>query len=279
VSTQFVTWLDGAPASSLPLPDRGLDYGDGLFETLLLKQGRPLYQELHLQRMSKGLQTLDFPDCLPSIEKYLDTACRDVEQRAWPWAVLRLTLTRGSGPRGYTPPEVANPRAIITVSQLDRNCDQLSPAAILGVATVRCSSQPLLAGIKHLNRLEQVLAASECRAKNTDEAVMLDQSDHLSSVAAGNLFLVQGRKLLTPALLDCGVAGTRRSLVMDKWAPALGLAVQESILTLQDLIDADEVFYSNSLHGVRPVAQLGERCWEGHSVCERLFQQYREEWI
>ena len=104
---------------------------------------------------------------------------------------------------------------------------------------------------------------------------MLDQSGHLVSLTAGNLFLVRGERLLTPTLTASGIEGTRRRLVMEKWAPAIGRVVQESRLSLRELETADEVFCSNSLHGVRPVARFGERRWQRYPVCESLFQQYQ----
>ena len=275
MSTGTRTWLDGAAATALPLPDRGLDYGDGLFETLLLQGDRALYLDFHLQRLQRGLQALAFPDCLAVAENQLLEASGTLRDSDWHWAVLRLTISRGAGPRGYAPPVAAKPRIIITVTELDRDCRRMSQAVTLCLATVRCATQPLLAGIKHLNRLEQVLAAAECGPADADEAIMLDQSGHLVSVTAGNLFMVRGKHLLTPALATSGIAGTRRRLIMEKWAPAAGLSVQESSLTLRDLEAADEVFCSNSVHGVRPVARFGERHWQRYPVCEALFQQYQ----
>jgi 4-amino-4-deoxychorismate lyase len=104
---------------------------------------------------------------------------------------------------------------------------------------------------------------------------MLSQSGQLVSVVAGNLFLLREGRLQTPALVDCGIAGTRRRLVMEQWAGALGLTVQESTLSLQDLESADEVFYCNALQGLRPVVGFGRRHWSQHAVCEALFEQYQ----
>jgi 4-amino-4-deoxychorismate lyase len=160
---------------------------------------------------------------------------------------------------------------------LQQNCGVLQSPATLGVSAVRLSSQPLLAGIKHLNRLEQVLAASRAREQGVDEALMQDQNGHLVSVIAGNIFLLSGKELLTPVLIDAGVRGTRRRLVLEQWAPAIGLNLHEAVLTLADLETADEVFYSNSLTGLRPVATVNKRRWSSHEVCQQLFQQYREE--
>ncbi len=267
-------WLDGAPASALPLPDRGLDFGDGLFETLLLRHGEPLFVEPHMQRLGRGLELLGFPDCLERAATELAQSAAAIAGRGWPWSALRLTLTRGAGPRGYAAPPQARPRIVIKATQLTQDCAQQEQAARLAVARIRWATQPALAGIKHLNRLEQVLAATECRSKGFDELLMLAQSGHAVSVTAGNLFLLREGQLLTPVLRDSGIAGTRRRLVMERWAPAIGLRTVECDLSVADVEAADEVFYSNSLLGVRPVASLGDRRWAQHSVCDALHQQY-----
>jgi 4-amino-4-deoxychorismate lyase len=274
VSVTSATWIDGVSAAVLPLPDRGLDFGDGLFETLLLRHGHPLYRDLHLQRLQLGLQTLIFPDCLAAARDCLDQAASAVVQLGWHWSALRLTISRGEGPRGYAPPQHTRPRIIVTATALERDCAAMPAAAALCLAQVRWGKQPALAGIKHLNRLEQVLAAAESRAAGAEEAIMLAQSGAPVSVSAGNLFALHGRQLRTPPLDDCGIAGTRRSRVLQHWAPALGLDVQVAPLTLQDLQMADEVFYTNSLLGLRPVASIGAHHWAEHPVCEALFQQY-----
>jgi len=279
VTTEAAIWLDGAPAAALPLPDRGLDFGDGLFETLLLQRGKPLYTDLHLQRLQRGLRALAFPDCLDRARDELGRAADAVRERGWEWSVLRLTLSRGAGPRGYPAPSPATPRMVASVQQLDRDCGQMAPPARLSLATLRWGTQPTLAGIKHLNRLEQVLAATEYRDAGSDEAVMLDQAGRPVSVTAGNLFILRDGKLLTPALRDCGVAGTRRRLVLERWAPAIGLVALEAELTARDLAGAEEVFFSNSLLGLRPVAAFEELRWHGHGVCEALYRQYRSEFI
>ena len=276
MSQRSEIWLDGTPTVMLPLPDRGFDFGDGVFETILLHQGAPLFADLHLERLSLGLQALAIPDCIAAAREQLYNVANVIH---WHWAVLRLSVSRGSGQRGYTPPDNAVPRILISVSQLDRECGQMRTAATLCFAKIRLATQPFLAGIKHLNRLEQVLASAQAKAAGVDEAIVLDQSGHLVSVVAGNLFLVHQGELLTPKLDNCGVLGTRRRLVIERWAPAIGLTVRESTLTLSDLQTAEEIFYSNSLQAVRPIARIGQQSWNAHGVCEAIFQCYQEELI
>lgn len=276
MSRQPTIWLDGARTDSLSLPDRGLDFGDGLFETILVYKGTPLFSEYHLDRLALGLKVLGLRNCLESVESQLQHAAR-ATIRDTQWAVLRLSVIRASGPRGYTPAIDSTPRILMYATILDRDCAKMDRCAALCIARIRLSAQPALARIKHLNRLDQIMAAVQTQEEGADEAIMLDQVGHLTSVIAGNIFLVSDGMLLTPFLHDCGVAGTRRRLIIEKWAPAIGLKVRETRLSLSDLECAEEVFYSNSIVTVRPIASLNDQRWENHSVCEALFQRYLED--
>ncbi|GHD20273.1 aminodeoxychorismate lyase [Halioglobus japonicus] len=268
-------WVDGVAASALPLPDRGLDFGDGLFETLLLKQGEPLLVDYHWQRLEAGLLTLQFPDnTLEHARQCLALACDALHELSW--AALRLTITRGTAPRGYAPPAQAAPRVIISAAPLQQDRREPGSPAKVGWADIRWSAQPLLAGLKHANRLEQVLAAGEAQRRGLDEVVVLDQQGDVSSVSAGNLFIVEGDRLRTPALETCGVAGTRRRFVIERLAPALALHCEETHLSPADLERADEIFYCNSLRGLQSVGELGGTAFTRFPVCEALHQRYWE---
>ena len=262
------------PAWSLPLPDRGLDFGDGLFETLLLHGGEALHLPLHLERLERGLRALAFPDCLTTASAQLGEILQSPALREMAWAALRLTVSRGGGPRGYAPPAQALPRIVIAVTPLQRSCAELASPSRLGVASMRWGSQPALAGIKHLNRLEQVLAAREAAQSGADDMVMLDQAGKVVSTTAGNLYMFAQGKIHTPRIGDCGIAGTRRKLLLEQWAPALGLEVVQRDLDPAELVSAEELFYSNSLWGLRPVGELGARLFQHHPVCNALFTQY-----
>ena len=274
---ETVTWIDGQPASALPLPDRGLEYGDGLFETLLLHRGRPLYLDLHLARLARGFKALGFPDVAETVTDHV----QQVQQRAvadgMTWSAVRLSVTRGSAPRGYAAPSSPVPRVLLQLRQLERVCDSALPPAVLHGAEIRLAQQPALAGIKHLNRLEQVLAATEAKSAGADDALLRDSSDALISAGSGNLFLVKNGGILTPDLSQCGIAGTRRQALIDSWAPALGIPVQTTCLYWADLEEADEVFYSNSLQCVRSVSRVGDLSWPAGRVCAALFEHYRRE--
>lgn len=272
MSNPSAIWVDGERADALPLPDRGLEFGDGLFETLLFESGRVLFPDLHWQRLQGGLASLGFAPILPEILSQFDAVLVSLAQD-WHRAALRVTITRGQGPRGYAPPNEAKPRIIVSATPLPAASGQL-PAATMATAKTRWGHQPQLAGIKHCNRLEQVLAAAEKSHAGLDEVLMLGQDEQLVSVSAGNLFLRLGDELHTPVLDECGIEGTRRRLILEQWAPAIGCSVQESRLYRSDLVNAKEVFYCNTLLGLRPVAAIDDLRWDNRDICAALYQRY-----
>ena len=141
---------------------------------------------------------------------------------------------------------------------------------------MRWGAQPALVGIKHLNRLEQVMAAREAQARGCDEVVMLNQDGEVCSLASANLFAVIDGELLTPPLIGSGIAGTRRRLVMEQLAPALGLQVLERVIQPDQLLRADELLSCNSLRGIQPVARLENRHWGDYPFCRALHARYLE---
>ena len=248
------TWINGLQTASLDPRDRGLQYGDGLFETIAVFGGHPQCIEDHLDRLQHSAARLKFPDLdVAGLEAEIQLAAGNLEK-----AVLKLILTRGESARGYRPPEQPEPTRIIMTSSwplwpgeyyLDgvrsRVCDQ------------RLAIQPALAGMKHLNRLEQVLARAEWDDPGIAEGVMLDTEDRLVCGTMSNLYLLSGSDLLTPSLARCGVKGVMRKQVQ-KAAATLGLQWQESDLRMEDALNADEMYFSNALIGLWPVRELDE---------------------
>lgn len=270
-----ITWVDGVLAQSLPLPDRGLDFGDGLFETVLIVDGQAVYFNLHLQRLERGLRALGFPSCASLVKTQIASIlCSRSFNRL---VAMRVTITRGDGPRGYAPPDTITPRIIITCVNLSsEHYKNLAVPARISMAKIRWGCQPDLAGLKHLNRLEQVMAAAEKKKAEVDEVVMSGQDGSIISVSAGNIFLYVDGVLITPDLSECGVRGTRRQLVLESLAPALGLSTRVTRVSAAQLEGADEVFYCNALVGVRPVAHYATRTWRSHGVSEALHELYWE---
>ena len=268
-------WVNGQDQSSLGLPDRGLEFGDGLFETLLCHQGRPLFLNKHIARLERGFQILGFALSEELVRERIAQAC--AHYATFNWVAVRITFTRGAGERGYAPSSMASPNVIVRASELEFDCGILSSVETVMVERVRHVSQGVLAGTKHLNRLEQVLAAKEAAEAGFKEGVVKNDADEIVSVIAGNIFTVSGGVISTPPAADCPVRGTRRSLILNEWAPRLGLVIEERTLLQSDLEKADEVFYSNAIYGLRAISTLGEWHWTRWPVANQLFNAYLED--
>ncbi|MCL7461622.1 aminodeoxychorismate lyase [Pseudomonas sp. NW5] len=253
----MLSWIDGRPAQQVPLTDRGLAYGDGLFETIAVRAGRMPLLARHLARLCEGCARLALPLERPLIEDELQRFARELGQ-----GVVKLILTRGDGLRGYGAPQPTHPRRILT-----GNPPPAYPPAhrqqgiTLYPCQTRLAHQPRLAGLKHLNRLEQVLARSEWQDSRYAEGLMRDMRGRVIEGVFSNLFLVRAGVLLTADLRRCGVAGTLRAELLVR-AAAAGIAVQVRDLSLQDLRCADEVFMCNSLYGIWPVIAWQAQRWE-----------------
>ena len=248
------TWIDGIPADAVPVDDRGLNYADGVFETLLWSQGRIVGAQLHEARLARGLSRLAFPDADSRAEAVFATA-RQLLSGVGHSGIARLTVTRGSGKRGYTPDLDATPRSIL-VAQNDRVNDK--PGVRCGRAETRWADQPQLAGLKLLARTEQVLAAGEAATAGWDDAIMLDSRGQVISSSRGNIFIITAGKILTPDLARCGIAGTRRQLLIDRILPGLGSEAEICSLSWDQLMTADAVVITNAVMGIAEVVAIGD---------------------
>ena len=172
----------------------------------------------------------------------------------------RLTVTRGSGPRGYAPPGAAQTRSILSAHP---------PSALAfeplrcGVAETHWADQPQLAGLKLLARTEQVLAAHEAATQGWDDALMLDNERQVISSSKGNLFLFQGTDVTTPCLNRCGIAGTRRQMLLDNLLPQLGYSVSSRPVLLSECLEADALIVTNTVMGVVAIESIVEAPFSG----------------
>jgi len=244
--------IDGSEADCLTVADRGLQYGDGLFETLAVRGGEPCLWHAHFDRLSRGAGRLGIP-CPP--RELLLQECRQLAGEST--GVLKIILTRGSGGRGYGPPETPQPSRILTLHPWP---DYPTDWGEQGVEVIFCRTplgeNPVLAGLKHLNRLEQVLARSEWWDREIAEGLMQDGKGRIIGGTRSNLFLARAGRLLTPRLDTCGIAGTVRDLVL-RIGDNLGIEVLERDIMRADLAAADGLFLTNALIGVWPVRRLG----------------------
>jgi 4-amino-4-deoxychorismate lyase len=242
--------VNGREADTISLQDRGLHYGDGLFETIAIRRGRPRLFDLHLARLAEGCARLALPMPDESLLAGEISAVTEAREQ-----VVKLVLTRGAAGRGYRPPEYPEPTRIVAA--------YAAPRAGPGGARVRtCRTRlgwsPALAGLKHLGRLEQVLARSEWRGDGTDEGLMLDPEGHVVCGTQTNLFLLREGELLTPLIDRAGVDGVMRRAVL-RWARGQCIVAREARLRADDLHGAEEVFLTNALIGAWPVVELDGR--------------------
>ena len=250
----LLTWVDGVAADTVPADDRGLNYSDGAFETLSCHEGRIQHEDLHRSRLTRALAALAVTSAAEQGERLFTNAAQCLET-ARHTGIARLTVTRGSGPRGYSPPGLPQLRSILSAYPRPESSHS---ALRCDVANTRWATQPQLAGLKLLARTEQVLAAAEAAAAGWDDMVMLDSDDHVISSSRANLFMLLDEKVMTPCLDRCGIAGTRRELLLTQILPALNYAVEIRPISLAECLSADALITTNSISGVTPITQLGE---------------------
>jgi 4-amino-4-deoxychorismate lyase len=247
------TLIDGIETDRLAATDRGLHYGDGLFETLAVCDGGLCLWSKHFARLSRGAERLGIPR---PPENLLLRECGQLIAGESA-GVLKIVLTRGSGGRGYRPPEPSHPTRICSLHPWP---DYPSSWRDEGVSVISCrtalGNNPFLAGIKHLNRLEQVVGRSEWRDPQIAEGLMCDGRGRVIGGTMSNLFLIVKGRLRTPRLDRCGIEGTVRDLVL-RMAGSFGIEVAKTDIRHDDLVAADGLFLTNALIGVWPVRRLG----------------------
>jgi 4-amino-4-deoxychorismate lyase len=242
---------NGRPVAGVPVNERGLAYGDGLFETLKVVDGHPQFLDLHLVRLARGCKRLDMQLDLPQLRAEIAVAVRQGHS-----GVLKLIVTRTAATRGYQAPRNAQAeRLLLFYPQSFPAAMPLVTGIAVRVCRQRLAEQPALAGMKHLNRLEQVLARAEWCDPAIAEGLLLDTAGRLVEAVASNVVLVRAGVVYTPRLHRCGVAGVIRELLL-RSAGAIGVTVREADMTLEDLLQADEVFLTNSIAGVQPVLKI-----------------------
>ena len=247
--------VNGQAQDHIAVADRGLHYGDGLFETIAVNGGQPRLWERHCRRLSTGCQRLGIAQ--PDPEMMFEEACRvcaGIDR-----GIMKIILTRGAGGRGYRPPQSGQATRIMAMypwpAYPEANWRQ---GVAVRVCATRLGRNPALAGMKHLNRLEQVLARSEWDDPHIAEGLMLDDDGHVIAATMSNLFIAA-----------CGVAGVMRGVVLDL-AAELDIAREETPLRLEDLHRADEVFLTNALIGIWPVSRIEQRNYSVGSLTELL---------
>lgn len=251
--------VNGHATESLSVRDRGLAYGDGVFETALIVRGEIPLWPLHHERLLKGLVFLQISIESQRLRQAIDAAletARALNDRIF---VLKLIVTRGESTRGYQVDPSASSTLITQLSPLEIDVEKHNGVSI---HFCRHAIMPSVwGGLKTLNQLTYVLAAQERLGTDFDEGLLFSPEGELIEATARNIFLVKGDKIVSPIIDKCGVAGVMRQTILDKVAAQIGVSVVEQRLFKEDLLSADEVFLTNSITGIWPVIYCAEKEW------------------
>lgn len=257
------TLIDGRPEQALPADDRGLLFGEHVFETIAFRHGQAPLWSRHMQRLARGADLLGM--VLPDAAQ-LARDCRTLLETCTDSSgVLRITITAGSGGRGYWPAAQPRSRRIVQRRPWPSDLEDQRRQGLRAIfSTHRLPDEGALAGLKHGNRLVQTLAARECARAGADEAVLLDSAGRLAEAVSSNLVLVGAGGILTPpgpAVAGVGLAWLREELAEE---------LAESSVFPVGLDAVSELLVINSVAGIRPVTQLGRFQFEAGPVFRRL---------
>jgi 4-amino-4-deoxychorismate lyase len=246
-------WINGRKSARIDYRDRGLQYGDGVFETMRVRQGKVRLMEYHVERLDMSCRRLGIEG--PPLRALRRELARIAALRSE--GILKLIVTRGPGPRGYRPTGRERCTRILALHALPKTVlTGGSTAARVRLCTTPLGLNPRLAGLKTLNRLESVVARAEWSDARIWEGLMRDVDENIVCGTMSNLFLRRGAALMTPVLDRCGVAGVMRRWILET-AGDLHLSPVERRIRWQDLSEAEEVFMSNAVVGVKSVGVIG----------------------
>lgn len=271
MASHHTSLINGSFDQTISAIDRGFSYGDGVFRTMKIKDGQPVSWPFHYQKLVADCAVIGI--VCPSAELLMS----DIQQ-LFPIDqfdqgqvyVAKIIITRGEGERGYAPPAVTIPTRVLIKSAMPTYAEShYSNGVRLRLCDTRLALQPKLAGIKHLNRLENVLARTEWRDESIFDGVMLDTNDHVIECTMSNIFIRVDHHLYTPDLKQCGVAGITRHAIMGL-GNLLGLICSETKLTVTDLLNADEVLICNSLYGAFQVTALEDKTWNSQPLASKI---------
>ncbi len=262
-SREVACLVNGQPLNHIAVLDRGLHYGDGLFETLAVVDQCPLCWDRHLRRLLAGCERLhiQFDDVSPLMAE-VHALCEGVDR-----AVLKVIITSGEGERGYRRSPEAAPTRIVSRRPWPA---PPPPDITVRLCDTRLGHHPATAGVKHLNRLEQVLAGSEWNDPDIQEGLMRDIEGNVIEGTMSNIFAVlPDGQLLTPDLTRCGIWGVVRQYILDHCGE-IGCRCGVREMSLEDVYTASELFFCNSIAGIMPVARLGEVEFFSHPIADKI---------
>ncbi|HWU34026.1 MAG TPA: aminodeoxychorismate lyase [Methylovorus sp.] len=258
--------VNGRPDALISPADRGLAYGDGVFRTLPVIDGKPQVWALHYQKLSADCSRLSL-SCPSATDLLQDIQHLYADQAS---GVAKIIISRGAGSRGYAiNPEVPSTRIVMRTAMPQYPEHYAETGVQLTLCSLRLAHQPRLAGIKHLNRLENVLARMEWQDPEIFDGILLDQQGFVVEGTMSNILLRFGSRLLTPDLRNCGVAGVTRDRII-QLASSLGLQAGIADISLEQMMQADEIIVCNSLFGAWQATQFNGKTWQPQKLAEQL---------
>jgi len=263
----LTTLINSKESSQISAADRGLLYGHSVFETIAVVSNHARLLAPHMQRMEAGCKALN----IPFDRDHMLADINQLEQKQ-SRAVIRAAVSMGQGGRGYLSPENPCANRIVTLHDYPSHPSHYWRQGIeIGLVDLRLAEQPALAGIKHGNRLEQILARAQWQA-SWQEGLVRDYSGNVVEGTQSNVFIVKDQKLITPGLRNCGVSGVMRETVIST-AKELGIGVQIMSLSPADIQNADEVFMTNSVIGLWPVRQFASMSYSTLDISYKILNK------
>ena len=263
-----IVLINGAKQSKISIFNRNIQFGDGLFETCVIENKKILFWVNHFARLNKGCEQLKISRVDESV--WLSDVKKALSLCSYDRCVVKLILSRGESLRGYGFKDDIKPVRAVIVSELQKVT--FNKSFCLEYCQSGYDSNPKLAGIKHCNRLEQVLARAGLKS---DEGIMLDENHNVISVTQGNIYAIHGNTLITPKLDKCGVEGTRRDVILDL-AKLLGIKVKVDTLSVKELGQANEVFISNSIIGIQSISKIDDISFSENLITKKIKDAFTE---
>lgn len=263
-------FVNGQPASQVAVDNRGLQYGDGLFETMLWLDSHVVLEKQHLLRLFRDAKRLGIRLDESSCERELARFCYQIRWHGFPRGVIKLLVTRESLGRGYAADAAAGSERILQFYPGITYPKQHRSGVRVSLASYQLGYQPQLAGIKHINRLDQVMLQKELHKPFYQEILASGQGGEVIEGSISNLFVIKDRHVHTPRLDRAGVRGVMRDYLLDMVLPDLKLEHAENQLPLDEVLAADELFICNSVFGIWPVIAINVRQYPVGAVTRAL---------
>lgn len=288
VQKASLTWMDGTypwcwlqgeivetSSASVSVMDRGFLYGDGLFETIRIHQGKLFQWDQHWTRLQTGCDALNMPIFAKKGE-WVEHLQALLKKNQTEQGLARIHVSRGPGPRGYAPSNSATPTRLITLHRAPTLPEDKPVSWSLHTSRIRTPSFSAIPKWKTGNKLFQILIKKEAMDAGFDDGIVLNENDHLTETSSANLFLIRSNQLFTPTT-ECGILnGTTRQLML-RLARSLGLECSEVPCDLAQLVSADSVFVTLCSYGLVHIQRVDNRSIPLHPLEWTLYQAYLKE--